>query len=371
MSISVTHVIPNLDVGGAEMMLLRLISAMDPARFRNSVVTLGPEGALARTFRAAGVPVRPLDMALWKLAGELRRCGTQIVQTWMYHADLLGGLASLALGRVPVVWNIRGLNTGITRRRTIWISRACAAASTRLPARIVCCSRAVYDAHAAAGYPRARMRVIPNGFDTNAFRPDATARAWLRRELGISPETPLAGMIARFDSAKDHRGFFEAAAMVHRADPRAHFVLCGTGITRANRALAAMMEAAGVAECCRLLGRRDDMPRIIAGLDLVVSSSVAEGFPNVLGEAMACGVPCVATDAGDSRALVGEAGFIVPVRNPAPLAEKVLEVISMDPGARAALGLVARDRVRRHFSLGAAARQYEAVYGELTAECAA
>ena len=156
--IAVSHVITTLSTGGAEMMLLKLLGGTDRSRFRSSVISLAGEGALAGKLRSLGVPVCALQVqprgaisGLWRLACELRRHDPDIIQTWMYHADLLGGMASLALPRVPLVWNIRcgRLDRSIDKRSTIWISRACAGASRLLPARIICCSRACFETHAA------------------------------------------------------------------------------------------------------------------------------------------------------------------------------------------------------------------------------
>jgi glycosyltransferase involved in cell wall biosynthesis len=377
--IRVAHVITTLSTGGAEMMLYRLVRSMDRQRFLNSVISLSGGGAAAEMIREAGVAVKTLDLrgrnGLRGLAGLVRELWSSrpdVVQTWMYHADLLGGLASLTVPRVPVVWNIRcgRLDRTFDRRSTIWISRLCAAASRMLPARILSCSQSACEVHAAAGYARPKMQVIPNGFDTVEFRPDAACRSALRKELGIAPGTLLIGLVARFDRAKDHATFFEAAARVGQQEPGVHFVLAGENVTRDNSVLAGWVDKAGIAGRCSLLGRRQDVARIMAALDIAVSSSVVEGFPNAVGEAMACGVPCAATDAGDSRRLVGETGVLVPVRNPEALAAGILQLIAAGPATRLALGALARRRIQEHFSIASVARQYEQVYEEL-ARCAA
>lgn len=377
--ISVTHVITTLSTGGAEMMLYRLLSAMDRSQFRNSVISLGGDGPIAQKIRACGITVRALDiqpsralMGIVRLARELRRQRPHVIQTWMYHADFLGGLASLPLRGVPVAWNIRcgGLDASIDKHSTIWISRLCAKLSRVLPARIVSCSQSGGDVHAAAGYARKKIRVISNGFDTDSFHPDRVSRMALREELGLPAGTLLVGSVARFDRAKDHDTLCKAAVNVCRLQPDVHFVMCGENVTSANSALTLQLAAAGIANRCHLLGRREDIPRILAALDVFVSSSVVEGFPNAIGEAMACGVPCVSTDAGDSRHLIGETGLIVPVRDAGALADSVLTVIGLGPEGMAALGASARRRVKDFFGIAAVARQYEELYRELADVCA-
>ncbi len=377
--IAVTHVITTLSTGGAETMLYRLLCAMDRSRFRNSVISLAGDGTIARKIRATGIPVRVLDIRPWqavtgilRLARELRRERPHVIQTWMYHADLLGGLASLPLPGVPVAWNIRcgGLDPTIDKRSTIWISRICAGLSRFLPARIVSCSQSGSGVHAAAGYARPKILVIPNGFDTESYRPDRASRLAVRDELELEAGALIVGSVGRFDRAKDHATLCRTAATVCRLQPKVHFVMCGENVTRANSGLTSRLEAAGIGSRCHLLGRREDIPRIMAAFDVFVSSSSVEGFPNAIGEAMACGVPCVATDAGDSRRLIGDTGLIVPVRDAEALAASVLKLIEAGAEGRMALGALARRRIGNRFGIAGVARQYEELYQEMAAGCA-
>jgi glycosyltransferase involved in cell wall biosynthesis len=378
--VKVTHVITSLTTGGAEMMLLKLIRSMDPARVKSSVIGLMGEGPVGGMMRDSGIPVRSLGLiprqaisGVWQLARLLRRERPDIVQTWMYHADFFGSLASLAISGVPVMWNIRcgRPDPVIHKRGTFWISRACAAASPHLPERIICCSRAALEGHAAAGYDPDRMQVIPNGFDLEAFRPEPRFRDALRAELGLPPETVLVGMAARMDPAKDHRSFCEAAAIVSRVHPQVRFVLCGPEVSALNPVLKTWIETAGIGAQCHLLGLRNDMARIMAGLDILVSTSLVEGFSNVIGEAMACSVPCVATDVGDANLILGDAGFVAPVRNPVALAARILLLIGMGAERRSALGAAGRRRIQEHFSLEVVSRQYQLTYEQVASRCAA
>ncbi len=374
--IRVVHIITGLDTGGAELMLYRLVTSLEPATFACSVVSLTDLGPTAAKLRAAGVPVRALGMrrgvpdpcAVPRLARWLRAVVPDVVQTWMYHADLIGGLATWLAGRPPLAWGLRQstLDPRTSKRGTIWTARACAALSRRLPMRIVCCSEASRRVHVALGYAPEKMVVIPNGFDLARFRPDLAARAAVRAELGVPPEAPLVGLVARWDPQKDHRTFVAAAARLRAARPDAHFLLCGDGITWENPALAGWLAAAGLREGVHLLGPRDDLPRLTAALDVACSASAyGEGFSNVLGEAMACGVPCVATDVGDAAHIVGATGRVVPPRQPVALSAAIEQVLALAPATRAALGHAARARVEAHFSLAACAARYAALYTAL------
>jgi glycosyltransferase involved in cell wall biosynthesis len=210
------------------------------------------------------------------------------------------------------------------------------------------------------------MVVIPNGFDLARFQPDALARVAVRAELGVADDVPLVGLIGRFDPQKNHAGFFEATGYLHRRLPMVHFVLAGKGIDEGNRALMRMVEAAGVCHVTHLLGLRSDIPRLMAALDVLASSSsYGEAFPNVLGEAMASGVPCVVTDVGDSAYIVGDTGQVVLPGDMAGLAAAMEDVLTLPPAEKAALGERARARVAEHFEIGRVVRQYETFYDDL------
>lgn len=372
----ITHVIAGLSMGGAQMMLYKLLSHSDRTAFAAEVISLADVGPLDKKIRALGVPVRVLGMrpgvpnplGLQRLARWLRQDPPHLVQTWMYHADLIGGLAAKLAGGIPVAWNIRhsNLDTQGNKRSTLWTIRACARLSQLLPTRIVCCSESSRQVHTALGYSPDEMLVIPNGFDLAAFRPDPAARSSVREELGISEETPLIGLVGRFNPQKDHGTFIRGAARLHADLPEIHFLLCGDDVTSENSELAEWLKASGIGDRCHLLGRREDIPRLTAALDIATTSSAyGEGFPNVIGEAMASGVPCVATAVGDSALIVDKAGRIVPPRDPRALAEAWRALIMLGPDGRARLGLAARHRVEKHFSLPGVVARYQSLYEEL------
>lgn len=379
-TLRIAHVITGLGLGGAEGMLERLLSALDGGEFGAAVWSLGALGPVGERLARRGVPVHALGFGrrlpdprrFHRLVRELRAWRPDVVQTWMYHADLLGGIAASMAGRIPVVWNLRQstLVRGRTRGTTLAIAKLCALLSARLPSRIVSCSEAAAAAHRAFGYDASRLVCIPNGFDLSRFRPDPQARASLHRELGLEDATPLVGMIARFDPQKDHRTFLAAAGLLAAARPAARFLLCGEGMHAGNAQLQGWIEAAGVHGRCLLLGPRADLPRITAALDVATSSArYGEGFPNVIGEAMACGVPVVATEVGDSGLILGDCGRLVAPGDPAALAAGWEALLALPPEARAAGGLRGRERIAARFSLAAIAARYAALYREVAAAC--
>jgi glycosyltransferase involved in cell wall biosynthesis len=377
MAIKILHIISGLSTGGAEMMLYKLLLHLREANFDNSVVSMCPVGPIGEKIQALQVPVRTLGMrrkipnpiGLYRLVRWLQQDPPHLIQTWMYHADLLGGLAAKFVGGIPVVWNIRhGPFDKSGKRSSLWAMRACVPLSNWLPSRIICCSEVSQQIHIALGYPANRMIVIPNGFDLAAFKPDPEARLSVRRELGLPSESLLIGLVGRFDTQKDHRTFIEAAARLQADSSHPYFVLCGDEVTWENAQLASWIEAAGVRQRCHLLGRREDMPRLTAALDIATSSSShGEAFSNVIGEAMACGVPCVATDVEDAAFIIGDTGRIVPPRDPYSLAQNWHALIEVGQEGRNRLGCAARRRIAEHFNLPTVATRYEQLYEEVSA----
>lgn len=353
-------------------MLLKLLQQIDRSRFTPTVISLIGLGEVGPKIQALNIPVHSLDMSrgvpnplvVLRLAKLLRQLQPDVVHTWMYHADLLGGLAARLAGFRKVIWCIRHSNLSKTenKRSTLWVVKACALLSHRVPVQIISCSQRAKEVHAAVGYAADKLHVIPNGFDLSHFVPDVAARASVRAELGLAADVSLVGLIARFDSQKNHFGFVEAAARVHAQMPDVHFVLAGTGVDAANTALNSAIAVKGLQAHMHLLGRREDVPRLMASLDVLASSSHGEAFPNVLGEAMACGVPCVVTDVGDSAEIVGDTGFVAAAGDMAGLARGLVDVLNYPPEQKTVLGEQARARVAARYEIGHVARLYEVFY---------
>ncbi|MCC6146720.1 MAG: glycosyltransferase [Anaerolineaceae bacterium] len=370
--IRVAHIITDLDTGGAELALARLLPAMEQEQFQQIVISLTAPGPVAEQLTGCNIPVYSLKMrvgfpnpfSVLQLRRTLQAFQPHLVQTWMYHADLAGGLAARMANRTPVLWGIRNsvLVPGASKRRTIWIVRLLARLSHWLPVRIVSCSEAARLVHIHLGYQADKFVVIPNGFDLDKFRPDPSARLEVRQELNLSPKTELVGFFARFDPQKDHHNFIRAARLLLEKRPGIHFLLCGTGVTEQNPSLTAWIEETDQRHCFHLLGRREDMPRLTAALDIAVSASSGEAFPNVIGEAMACGVPCVGTAVGDSVTIIGNTGQTVPPHNPRALARAQQEILELSKGERHSLGMAARQRVEENYSLAVMVSRYQQLY---------
>ena len=368
----VLHIISGLNIGGAEMMLFRLLSRIDKAVFETEVVSLTDIGPIGQKIQALGIRVRALEMrrgvpnpiALFRFAHWLWKNPPHVIQTWMYHADLFGGLAAKLAGGIPIIWGIHhcNLNPQANKKCTIWAAKVCAHLSHLLPTSIICCSEASKLIHITIGYASKKMMVIPNGFDLDVFKPDPSARLNIRQELGIPKKAFLIGVVGRFHPQKDYRNFIQAAARLHKSMPDVHFLLCGESVNWENEELSRWITKAGILNQCHLLGQRDDIPRVIAALEILSSSSCGEGFSIVIGEAMASGVPCVVTNVGDSAYIVGDTGLVVSPRDPCAMTNAWFQMLTMSNDRRHALGMSARQRIVNLFAIDSIKRQYEKLY---------
>lgn len=375
----ITHVITGLGNGGAENVLYRL--CMENSDVTHSVISLTDDGLYGDLLRQSGVFTACLNLprgrvtisALLRLRRLLSQQNPDVVQTWMYHADLLGGVLGRLTGNRPVVWNIRHseLIPGKSGRSTILVARICSHISNIVPHKIVVCGSRVGKVHEAIGYDKDRMVLIPNGYDLGKFRPNERLRKKLRRDFGVGLGERLIGFVARFDPQKDHETLFKALGMAEGWGPRVKCILVGPGMDNGNRRLGELIGRYGLQEKLILLGPRDDVPSIMAALDLhVMSSSFGEGFPNVLAEAMACGTPCVTTDVGDARVIVGETGWIVPLEDPVALANAMFSALTEmeDPVLWRSRRDAARERIVQNFSLSRMSEAYRTVWGEVSSE---
>jgi len=377
-ALRVLHVITGLGQGGAESVLWRLATYPDQA-VEHVVVSLTDDGVYGERLRAAGVAVHTLGMprgritlggfmALRRLIAQTK---PQAVQTWMYHADLIGGVAARLAGVRAIAWGIRNSGAHLERssRSARMVLRACAALSGILPRAIVCAAQNAAERHAAKGYRRDRMVVISNGYDLSRYAPDPAARERVRAQWGLAGDVPVIGCVARWDPLKDHANLLRAVAALVRdgRDAGLRCVLVGRGMTADNPDLMALVDKLNLRDRLVLAGPSDDVPAVMNGLDLHVLSSCAEGFPNVVAEAMACGVYCVATDVGDAAYIIGETGVVVPPEQPEALARGIesglREVASRGQGRAGEAG---RARVLENFDLARMVQSYIAVWRRIS-----
>lgn len=365
----VLHIITGLRRGGAETMLAKLVVGLAREGWENRVVCLLERGPLALELEAAGTPVEALGTRWWlapwafaRLLAIMRRYKPDVLQTWLYHADLAGLISASLLHQTDrLIWNLRCSDVDFDREQTP-VTRLVVKALARLsrwPAAVIVNSHRGQVAHERLGYKPEQWIEIPNGFDLARWRPDAGASARLRNLLQLPTDVLVVGMCARVAPMKDHATFFAALADLRRRIPGVHAVLAGFGTER----LGAMAGRFGLETSVSLLGERADLPALVPGFDIFcLSSAFGEGFANVLGEAMACGVPCVATDVGDAAQIIDDTGLIVPPSRPDQLANALASLLQTTFEQRNALGARARARVESHYSLESIARRYADAY---------
>jgi len=372
----IIHVITGLNVGGAEIMLYRLLSHSDRNAFDIEIISLTNIGPIGEKILSLGIPVRELGMkrgsknpmAVLRLSKWIKKSNPDIVVTWMYHANLLGSIAAKLAGKIPSVWGIHHTNLDPKQDKpsTILTAKLGAMLSGCLPKQIIYCSESSKRIHESIGYKKGKGVVIPNGFDLDMFKPDPEARSMIRQELGIDENIPLIGLIGRFHPQKDHKNFIQAASLLCKINSNVRFLLCGDGIDWNNQELIGWINDGEIRDRIFLLGQRDDIPSVINVLDIhTLSAAFGEAFPLVVGEAMACGVPNVVTDVGDAASLIGSTGPVVPIKNPQVLCEAWDQILHMNHEQRTARGRLARERIREHFGLHKIVTLYEQQFTKL------
>ncbi len=364
---TVMHVITGLDTGGAERMLANLCIAQHQDGASPTVVSLSPGGSQRDRLLSAGVTVRDLGLrrgipnpvALFRLAGIIRREKPAVIQSWMYHADLVALLALFLSGRrrqTRLYWGVRcsDVDLGAYPVSLRIVVRLCALLS-RFADGVVFNSKAGQVAHRKLGYRPRHSVVIDNGFDTGAFAPDGMAGKQVRQELGLSEDAFVIATVARFDRMKGHETLLAAVRRTRDVD----CLVIGAG----TEALAGKTRVMP-------LGERDDVPKLLSAVDALVSPShFGEGFSNAIGEAMASGLPVVATDVGDAARIIGDAGLVVPPRDPDALAS-ALARLRDDAGLRRDLGEKARAQIERSFGLRRSIGAFEALHNATAVDAA-
>ena len=356
--LKVVHITPGLGLGGAETMLTKWVC--EPAgELRHHVINLQGGGPLTSTLTAHGIAVDALGLprgkacaaALVRLAALVRSLRPDILLGWMYHGNLAAQLAAaLACSPARRIWSIHSAAPDVAPSRHVAAANAYLSPCADT---ILYVSQHSANMHAAAGFATRHSCVIPIGFDTTVFSPCRTAAARLRRLLQIGDDAKIIGMVARLDPLKDHANFFAAAQLLApwAQSQRVHCLLVGPQMTRHTAAVTRAMAHHPLAQQLHFLGPRDDLPKLLPGFDVCTLSSRSEAFPNILGEAMACGVPCVATDVGDCKQLIGPTGSVVPPQAPQALAAAWRAMIELAPAQRQDLGEAARRRIVEHYNI--------------------
>jgi glycosyltransferase involved in cell wall biosynthesis len=368
------HLIADLSIGGAQMVLLNLLR--ESANFRHAVISLRSAGVLSEAFAASGIAVHALNLP-WNVAAParlpmlVRSLRPALLQGWMVHGNLAALWASRASGlNLPTAWGIHQsiIDLGMERRTTQHLLRLSARLSSRAT-RIVYCSQSSRADHERLGYAPDKGVFIPNGFDSTVFAPSPRVRVAVRERLGVPDEAVLVGTVARVHPQKGHATLFAAAAqVVATAGHDVRFLLVGDGTAPQDMAWKALAPDPAVRARLIPMGRRDDVPELMQAMDVLVNPSNTEALPNVLGEAMATGVPCIATDVGDCAWMIGDRDLIVPPNDPDALAAALSRLVAMPRAERSRVGDRGRQRITDELGIERMVSSYERLYGELVAD---
>lgn len=374
----IQHIIVGLNIGGAEMMLKRLIdSHRGNPTYQHTVISLTDVGKIGAQLQAVGVEVRALAMrnvfdiprVIWQLVRLIRASSIDIVQTWMYHADLLGGVSARLAGNRNVIWGIHStyVQAGGSPTTT-WVMHMCAWLSRWVPHTILCVAEMSRRVHVAAGYQAERILVLPNGIDLSRMVATADQCTALRSECGFSENNIVIGTLGRFNPAKDYQNFVHAAGLLAERNPHVRFLMIGLELDGANATLAGWIAKTGHADRFVLLGERADAAVCLAAMDVFCLSSRSEALPTVVAEAMAMSVPCVVTDVGDTALLVAATGVVVRKEDSIALANGLEKMLAIPTSMRRQLGEKAKERIQAEFTIEQARTRFETLYQQIISE---
>ena len=357
----VLHVITGLEKGGAEGVLARLVQ-FDQAN-THCIISLTDDGYWGGIFKANNIQVMTLNMprgrisinGLSKLYKSIKKIAPDVIQTWMYHSDLIGGLIGRLAGVRNIVWGIRhsNLDSAIDSRSTILVANTCALLSNFIPKKIVSCSKVGAAYHGTIGYDKSKLVIIPNGYDFSNIQFSLADRHSFRSSWGVSENTFVFGLVARWSPQKNHKGLLEAAALLDLQGINFKCVLAGDNIIKENIELNSLIESLGISEKVILLGRQDNIPGLMSALDLHVLPSLAgEGFPNVVAEAMACETLCLVTDIGDAALIVHEFGWVCSNFDTKSIEDSLSKIMKeYDSKLWSKRRVLASEHVRNHYSI--------------------
>jgi len=336
----IVFLVRSLNYGGAERQLTLLSKGLRQRGHDVVVVVFYSGGPLEKELVDAQVRVRPLNKrGRWEVFGflirliqVLREERPDILHGYLHDANLMTMIPKFLTLCTKVVWGVRCSHIDLRQYDWLaWVEFKVNCWLSILPDAIIANSHVGRDYHLALGYPAEKTVVIPNGIDTERFRPNPLARRRIREEWGIKEQEELIGLVGRLDPMKDHPIFIEAAALLAKRRSEIRFVCVGGGPDEYRAELQRHAKQLGLEDRLLWVGIREDMPAVYTALDIAVSSSYGEGFANVIGEAMACGVPCVVTNVGDSARVVADLGEVVPPKDPAALRDAIERLLDKKP----------------------------------------
>lgn len=363
----IAHIIIGLNIGGAELFLYRLINR-SRSEVDHVVISLTELGPIGKLLRSEGVLVICLDLknlfsipsVIFKLYSNLKVLKPDVVHTWMYHADFLGGIVAKSLNIKKIIWSVRTTDVTLGKSRsTVLLRKVCAHLSYFVPTHIIYVAYRSKDIHIEAGYDALKAIVINNGFELDKLHVSAADRSKFRCSINVRDDEVLVGSIGRFNSIKNQKKFVEVAHSLVQENIALKFVMIGRDNDSDNEKLMNWISDRGLQKYFILLGQRSDIFKCIKGIDIFCLHSKTEGFPNVLGEAMAIGTLCISLDVGDAAFLLNNSELIAKNDN---LSNLIKEVVDWPSDKKNQVILQSIQRIRNEFSISVTAQSYIDVY---------
>jgi glycosyltransferase involved in cell wall biosynthesis len=333
----IIHIITSLNQGGAENALYKLVTFHNKD-IEHVVISLMDNGFYGQLISNEGIRVETLQMpkgrikisSLFKLYKLIKLYKPDIIQTWMYHADLIGGIIAKIAGHKNIFWGIHNFNLDINvnSKSTVIAAKFCAYLSNIIPNKIITCSSNAINSHVSIGYTRNKFVIIPLGYDVNKLFFDPSESNVLKSTWNCKQGEIIIGCVARWDQQKDHLNLFKALSILNNYSIPVKCILVGSGMTKDNNKLLNLISITSVDHIVKLVGPISNINPVFSTFDIHVLSSLGEAFPNVVAESMCCKVPCVVTNVGDASYIVGNTGWVVPPSNPELLATSIYEAIT-------------------------------------------
>ncbi len=362
----IVHIITSLGDGGAENTLYKICKY--DQKNKHFIISLKGPGKYFSLLNKLGVKVYCLHLGFFSiykfifLLKILRNLKPDLIQTWLVHADFIGGIAARLLGIKSIIWNVRYSNFKIRKSKvsTIILVKLLSKLSFLIPQLIIIVSIKAKKLYTINGYDKKKLKFIPNGYDLSILKPSKIEKKIFDKKFKIKKRIPILGNIARYDPKKDHSNLLNALAIIRSRKLDFICLLFGSKINRNNIKLTSEIKKLQLSKHVKLLGQSDNITRIMNGLDICVqSSSYGEGFPNVVAESMACGTPCVVTNVGDASFIVNKTGWVVPPNNSIKLAKAIEEALNeirtkkWDKRSEKA-----RSRIQKNFGISKMLRSY-------------
>ncbi|HAC66278.1 MAG TPA: group 1 glycosyl transferase [Cyanothece sp. UBA12306] len=363
--------IRSLDIGGAQRQLIALTKALNKKNFEITVLTFYSGGELGEELKDHEINLISLEKGgrwdiwkfFWRMIHQLNEIKPDVLHGYLSTANIFTVLLKPLFPRTKMVWGVRASNIDLSRYD--WLVRVSFKLEcwlSPLADLIIVNSKAGKIYHIDHGFPSKKMAIIPNGIDTEYFQPDNYSRIKLRQEWKISDDIILIGLVGRLDPIKDHPTFLKAAALSLKERQDIRWICVGSGSDKYTQELYQLAEDLRISEQVIWAGAKNNMPAVYNALDIACCCSYGEGFPNVVGEAMACGIPCVVTDVGDCAWIVGDTGIVVPPQNPQALVSGWKYCLERD---RKEIAIKSRERIRKNFTTNSLAQNTEVLLGQL------